>query len=101
MPPHPSPLPGGRGDSRYGARAGPLGERGRGLQDGTDGICIAMSVGERWETMAVEDVVAVLMAYCEDGEETFRDLHGPEAAVAVQDVIDLLEGELSGQLGYD
>jgi len=51
--------------------------------------------------MAVEDVVTILMEYCEDGEETFRDLHGPEAAVAVQDVVDLLEGELGGQLEYD
>jgi hypothetical protein len=51
--------------------------------------------------MAVEDVVTILMEYCEDGEETFRDLHGPEAAVAVQDVVDLLEGELAGQLEYD
>ena len=51
--------------------------------------------------MAVEDVVTILMEYCEDGEETFRELHGPEAAVAVQDVVDLLEGELGGQLEYD
>ena len=51
--------------------------------------------------MAVEDVVTVLAKYCEDGEETFRDLHGPEAAIAVKDMIDLLEGELGGQLDYD
>lgn len=50
--------------------------------------------------MAVEDVVTILTEYCEDGEETFRDLHGPEAAIAVRDVIDLLEGELGGQLDY-
>jgi len=50
--------------------------------------------------MAVADVVTVLMEYCEDGEETFRDLRGPEAVIAVQDVIDLLQGELGGQLDY-
>jgi hypothetical protein len=50
--------------------------------------------------MAVADVVSVLVEYCEDGEETFRDLRGPEAVIAVQDVIDLLQGELGGQLDY-
>ncbi len=50
--------------------------------------------------MAVADVVTVLMEYCEDGEETFRDLRGPEAVIAVQEVIDLLQRELGGQLDY-
>ena len=53
--------------------------------------------------MAVADVVKVLMEYCEDGEETFRDLHGPEAMIAVRDVVDALEEELGtqGQLEYE
>jgi len=51
--------------------------------------------------MAVVDVVKVLTEYCEDGEDTFRDLHGPEAVIAVRDVVDLLQGELGGQLDYN
>jgi hypothetical protein len=53
--------------------------------------------------MAVADVVKVLTEYCEDGEETFRDLHGPEAVIAVRDVVDVLERELGvhGQLAYE
>jgi hypothetical protein len=51
--------------------------------------------------MAVEDIVTILADYCEDGEETFRELRGPEAVIAVRDLIDLIEGELSGQLEYD
>jgi len=51
--------------------------------------------------MAVADVVDILMEYCEDGEETFRDRHGAEAAIAVQDIVDVLQGELGGQLDYD
>jgi hypothetical protein len=53
--------------------------------------------------MAVGDVVTILMEYCEDGEETFRDLHGPEAVIAVRDVVDALEEELGtqGQLEYE
>jgi hypothetical protein len=51
--------------------------------------------------MAVIDVVTILTEYCEDGEETFRDLHGPEAVVAVKDTIDLLETQLGNQLEYD
>jgi hypothetical protein len=53
--------------------------------------------------MAAGDVVTVLMEYCEDGEEAFRDLHGPEAVIAVRDVVDVLEGELGvhGQLEYE
>jgi predicted amino acid racemase len=44
--------------------------------------------------MAVADVVMVLMEYCEDGEETFRERHGPGAAIAVRDVVDAMEEEL-------
>ncbi len=51
--------------------------------------------------MAVADVVNILMEYCEDGEETFRDRHGPGAVIAVQDIVDVLQGELGGQLDYD
>lgn len=51
--------------------------------------------------MAVQDAVNVLMEYYEDGEEAFRDLHGPEAVIAVRDMIDLLETELGSQLDYD
>lgn len=51
--------------------------------------------------MAVEDVVTLLTEYCEDGQDTFEDRHGPEAAIVAQEAIDLLEGELSGQLDYD
>lgn len=51
--------------------------------------------------MAVGDVVTILMEYCEDGEETFRDLHGPEATIVVRDLVDLIQGELGGQLEYD
>jgi hypothetical protein len=50
--------------------------------------------------MAVADVVTILTEYCEDGEEAFRDLHGPEAVIAVRDLIDLLQRELGGQLEY-
>ncbi len=51
--------------------------------------------------MAVEDIVTILADYCEDGEETFRELRGPEAVIAVRDAIGLIEGELSGQLEYN
>ena len=51
--------------------------------------------------MAVEDVVRVLSEYCEDGAESFGDRHGPEAVIAVRDLIDVLRVELGGQLDYD
>jgi hypothetical protein len=51
--------------------------------------------------MAVQDVVTVLTEYCEDGEETFRDLHGSEAVATIKDVIELLEDGLRDQLEYD
>jgi len=51
--------------------------------------------------MAVEDVVTLVTEYCADGQDTFEDLHGPEAAIVAEDAIDLLKGELSGQLNYD
>ena len=53
--------------------------------------------------MAVADVVTVLMEYCEDGEETFRELHGPEAVIALRDVVDAMEEELGtqGQLEFE
>lgn len=51
--------------------------------------------------MAVEDVTSVLVEYCEDGEETFRNLHGGEAEAAVQDMADLIRRELGNQLEYD
>lgn len=51
--------------------------------------------------MAVADVITILMEYYEDGEELFADAHGPEAVIPVRDGIDLLRGELGGQLEYD
>jgi hypothetical protein len=51
--------------------------------------------------MAVQDVVRVLVVYYEDGEEAFREARGPDAAIVVRDMIDLLEDELGGQLDYD
>lgn len=51
--------------------------------------------------MAVEDVVTILMEYLEDGEDAFGSRHGSEALVAARDMVDLLRGELGGQLDYD
>lgn len=51
--------------------------------------------------MAAADVVETLMEYHEDGEEAFRDRHGPGAVIAMRDLTALLSSELGGQLDYD
>lgn len=50
--------------------------------------------------MAVEDVVTALAEYYEQGEETFQDLRGGEAVVAVRDLVDLLRRQLVTQMDY-
>ncbi len=51
--------------------------------------------------MAVQDVIDILLEYCQDGEETFRDRRGAQAVVVVRDVIDLLRRERGGQRDVD
>ncbi|MFW6135291.1 MAG: hypothetical protein ACOC7N_00545 [Chloroflexota bacterium] len=51
--------------------------------------------------MAVQDVVDIVLEYCQDGEETFRNRRGVQAVVVVRDVIELLRRELGAQLDFN
>ena len=51
--------------------------------------------------MVVEDVVIILVDYCQQGKEEFADSYGPEARSAVEDLLTLVEEELQDQLDFD
>lgn len=51
--------------------------------------------------MPIPDVIDILLEYCQDGQETFRQRRGAEAVVVVRDIIDLLRGALGAQLDFD